>query len=116
MKKIYLLFCFFILGGITVLQAQQKSANLSKTQTTSDLSCTKESVAKAIVLDKTVVKKICPRTGKTNYFRVTKCATSGREYLKQVEYCQKTAKFVNYAPRGEGISRPVNARSQVVKN
>jgi hypothetical protein len=59
----------------------------------------KSSMAKAAADDESIVKQVSDK-GDVSYVRKEVCPMSGKVTMKQVEYCSKSAKFVNVSPTG----------------
>ncbi|HMQ46676.1 MAG TPA: hypothetical protein PKA00_04000 [Saprospiraceae bacterium] len=107
MKGIMLTLAFLGVFALTSVQAQ----SCSKTQSTANASCCAKSsadgaAAQAASLDNTIQRRVNAETGEVTYVRKTVCETSGKTSYDQVEYCTKSAKFINVSPQKQNCTKP----------
>ncbi len=82
MKQFFLLLLAFGLFSMVDVNAQ---------------SCLKSKAERAAALDASIVKKVDYTTGETEYFRKSVSSTSDKVKYTKVEYCSRSARFVNVA-------------------
>ena len=101
MKQFFVLFAlvgFFAFGANAQTCTKSKaSCSKSKAKTTA-VQSTNAAADKAAMLDDSIEKKVCSKSGTVSYVKNSTCATSGKTTATAVEYCSKSGKFVNVSP------------------
>lgn len=106
MKGIMLTLAFLGVFALTSVQAQ----SCAKTQSTANASCCAKSsvdgaAAQAASLDNTIERRVNAETGEVTYVRKAACESSGKTTYTQVEYCTKSAKFINVSPQKQNCTK-----------
>ncbi len=96
MKKFILFFAVACLVSVTTANAQ-KTCSMAK-KAGNEKVCTKTAAAKLASLDTSIEKRVCEKSGSVSYVKKNVCAVSGTVSFQDVEYCSKSAKFVNVSP------------------
>ena len=94
MKKVFLFLAFFGVLALADVNAQA----CSKKTASCAASCAKKAAAKMASMDENIEARVSSLTGETTYVKKNVCAKSGNVNFEQVEYCTKSAKFVNVSP------------------
>lgn len=94
MKKLFLLFAFFGLFALVNVQAQN-CPHAKKTSEDKVCNYSKSAASKAAVLDDNIIEKIDAKTGTASFVKQTVSAESGRAIFTDVEYCNKSGKFIS---------------------
>ena len=98
MKKLFFLFAF--MGLFTIGASAQKKACCAAKAAGEKTSCSSASMTdadKTAATDASIVKQVS-NTGEVSYARKEVCPTTGKVSLTSVEYCTKSAKFINMSP------------------
>jgi hypothetical protein len=98
MKKLFFLFAF--MGLFAFGATAQKKACCAAKAAGEKTSCSAASMTdadKAAAADASIVKQVS-NTGEVSYSRKEVCPTTGKVSLTNVEYCTKSAKFINMSP------------------
>lgn len=99
MKKLFFLFAFMGLLAFTA-DAQKKACCAAKGASAEKASCTSSASAdaeKAAATDASIVKQVS-NTGEVSWTRKETCPVTGKVSFTSVEYCTKSAKFINASP------------------
>ena len=89
MKNFYHFFLFFGLLIAMDLQGQNNTA------------VPEAEAVQAAALDPDVDMKQDLQTGRISFVRKERCPDSGKEILSEVEYCSRSAKFINVTPQAK---------------
>ena len=95
MKKLFLLMAF--VGACCFTMEAQKSCSKA-TAAKGEKVCAVTAAAKAAILDTSIEKRVCSKSGSVSYVRKNVCSASGKVSFTDVEYCTKSSKFVNMSP------------------
>jgi hypothetical protein len=98
MKKVFFLFAFFGLLAFTANAQTHKGCAGKATTSSEKATCYSTAATKAASLDQTVEQRLDAKTGQVTFVRKSVCATSGKVSYAQVEFCNKSKKFVNVSP------------------
>ncbi|MGK0363154.1 MAG: hypothetical protein ACI85O_000198 [Saprospiraceae bacterium] len=119
MKQLFVLFAFL---GFVSFSATAQSCNpaaCKKTHKTSSVDATQTGANVAAVklasLDETIETKTCATSGKVSFTRKNVSTTSGKVSYTNVEYCSKSAKFVNVSPSAKASCSKSKASCSAAK-
>ena len=114
MKPLLLLFSLIFFVGISS-NAQNCPYSKSTNAKVDKSHCTASAAAKMAALDENIESRTCSQTGKVSYVRKSVCPQSGKQTFTDVEYCSKTAKFINVSPRQKSCTKSNEAAGSKVK-
>lgn len=97
MKRLVLLFALLGFVAASSVQAQNCS-HAKKTATAAAVSDDDSGAAKAALLDNSIERQVCEKSGKVSYYRKDVCEKSGKVSLTEVQYDTPSGKFVNVSP------------------
>ncbi len=123
MKKFFMLFALVAFVGVSAATAQctKSKTTCTKSKTTCTKAkasattvsaempaCPTKAAAKLASMDESIQAKTCASSGKTTYYQKNVCSTSGKVYMKEVQYDAKSQSFVNVSPK-DGAAKAVKA-------
>jgi hypothetical protein len=104
MKKVFFLFAFFGLLAFSANAQSHKGCAGKATTSSEKAACYSTAATKAASLDQSVEQRVDAKTGEVTFVRKSVCSTSGKVSYAQVEYCNKSNKFVNVSPAAQSVA------------
>lgn len=100
MQKLFVLFTFLCFATFSANAQSCNPAACKKAQKNVKVEATQtnEAAVKLAAMEENIETRTCPTSGKVSFVRKDVCATSGTVKYSDVEYCTKSAKFVNVSP------------------
>ncbi len=125
MQKLFVLFTFLCFASFSANAQSCNPAACKKSQKNVKVEATQtnEAAVKLASLEENIETRTCAKSGKVSFVRKDVCATSGTVKYTDVEYCTKSAKFVNVSPSAKAscskaakTSASCNAKGASSKN